>query len=154
MVAEMSKLMKNSLDAAPDGLKDQIQDKQKRWQLERFVDVSLQARTLLDSGAIQSVLTTVEALAAAAAGMREYLVHGKLVDLCSVQAANGMRRQFAELPRVPAVQIVRRVLLETKCPIPNPSYYAGSLFCQGLMRFAVSLLQSEPSVVDEFVPQV
>jgi hypothetical protein len=81
-------------------------------------------------------------------------VHGKLADLYSPEVATGMRRRFAEFPRASAVQIVRRVLLETKCPIPNPSYYTGSLFCQGLMRFAVSLLQSEPSVVDEFVPQV
>jgi hypothetical protein len=94
MVAEMSKLMKNSLDAAPDGLKDQIQDKQRRWQLERFVDVSLQARTLLDPSAVQSVLTTVEALAAAAPAMREYLVHGKLADLYSPEVATGMRRRL------------------------------------------------------------
>lgn len=154
LVADTSKLLKNSLDAAADGLKEQIQDAQERWQLERFVDLSLQARTLSDTSAVQSVLTTVEALASAAPCMREYLAHGKMVVLCSVEGANVMHRHYAELPRASAIQIVRRVLLESRYPIPNPSYYTGSPFCQGLMRFAVALLQSEPSVVDEFVPQV
>lgn len=151
-VSTLGGLLRDALDAAPDQLKQQLQDQRKTWELRRFVDIALQARLLSSESAVSAAIDTVYALALAIPSVREYVLHGELVVLSARQDVS--KKLYWQLPRGAVMQIVRRTFIETKCSIPNPSFYSDSSFCRALVPFALRLVEFDKAIVNAFVTEV
>ncbi|EGZ09896.1 hypothetical protein PHYSODRAFT_564323 [Phytophthora sojae] len=149
---QLSSLFGDSLAAARDGIKGS-EDKQRDWQLRRFVDLCLQCSTATSTAVEVAVgFKTARELTETLPEIQQYLLSGRLVDCHPLREMR--KKQYFEMPKASVTQIVRQGLISARGQLPISSRVHESSYSNALLDFVVYLLTNTSGILEAFVMEV